>query len=62
MKEKKFNQKQQEVLMQFRLRDFVPHAEIAELIWSELEAWGVLERTLGGYLRLTRYGRDLLAQ
>jgi hypothetical protein len=54
-------EKHRELLARFQRKDVIPHAEIPEQVWSDLEARGVIERTLGGYLRLTRYGRQLLA-
>ncbi|MEP6898703.1 MAG: hypothetical protein ABI870_09245 [Rhodanobacter sp.] len=50
-----------ELLSQFLQKDVVPRADIPEPVWIDLEARGILERTLGGYLRLTQYGRTLLA-
>ncbi|SFL12090.1 hypothetical protein [Rhodanobacter glycinis] len=49
-----------ELLRALSARGQVPRAEVPAQLWEGLEARGLLERTLAGYLRLTKYGRTAL--
>lgn len=49
-----------ELLQVLSARGQVPRAEVPAQLWEGLEARGLLERTLAGYLRLTKYGHTAL--
>lgn len=49
-----------ELLRGLSARGLMPRAEVPAQLWEGLEARELLERTLGGYLRLTERGRAAL--
>ena len=55
-------ERHKDLLMQLMLRGLIPCAEVPEQVWSNLEATGLLERTISKYLRLTVHGHTVLDQ